>query len=279
MMSPIFPDWKQSERSRFIRSMWGYEQHKNVWSVIARVWTFIRDNSNYRLLDQYLVGATSVCNLVDPHAWLQLYNCILVRAPDGTAQLFQTAPPAAGAIRAPFAIGDVELLRRLIERGLPVEKPRQLLAQIIDHRQHVLNFNATQDFSTNDETLARPGREFSEFTDQLNYNPVASFAEMLQFEPNSMIFDNGVNIVDVEDVTNFDQSLVLSSGPQTQRRFNWDTTTVHHAQPTDGSIDPVMFEQCTRIYDLDQPNIWDGLTGQTNERDWEAGTYSGTYCI
>ncbi|PSS03265.1 mating type protein MAT1-1-1 [Coniella lustricola] len=274
MMSRIFPEWKQSERSRFIRAMWAFEQHKSVWSIIARVWTFIRDNSNYRFLDQYLISASTVCNLVHPQSWLDAHNCVLSRDMNGTIQVLQTSPPAVGSIPAPAPIGDVELLHRLIRQGLALEKPLQLLAQIIHHHHHVLNFNKPQDFISNDETMGQAGRELSGFAAQLDFNPVATFADMLQVNVNSMILANGVNVVDVEDVTSFDHSLIISSDMHTQHPYNWDTIALHQVHSNDGSINPMVLEQGTRTYDLDQPNIWGSLTGQACQIGWESGVYS-----
>lgn len=270
-MSPLYPNWTQAERSRFIRTMWEKELHKEVYGLFGRVWTFIRDNSNYRCLPQFLAGAGIICEVVAPNIWLQVYNMMLVRLPNGTIDLLQAAPPAPGRVPTPRNMGDHELLHQLILKGLPLERPAQLMAQLGENSLHVMTVNKQQDFSSLDETLGAAGRAVTGFTQQMDYNPISTFAELLDMDASNSLFDLGVNIIDVPDITNFDDSSVLAAGPHTHYRFEWDTTTVHHAHPQTGAIDSIATEDNPMIYDMDQPNMWDSLSGQMTQREYQAG--------
>lgn len=269
-MSPLYPNYTQAERSRFIRTMWEKEEHKTTFSLMARVWTFIRDNSTYRCLPQFLAGAGLICEIVAPNIWLHLYHMMLVRLPSGVIDLMQTATPAPGRIPTPRNLSDYDLLHQLILKGLPLERPAQLLAQLGEHSLHVMTVDKQQDFSSNDETLGAAGRAVTGFTQQMDYNPISTFADLLDLDSSNGIFNCGVNIIDVPNITNFDDSTVLATGPQTHYRFEWDTTTIHHAQPQSGAVpnipndDPMMF-------DFDQPNMWDGFSGQVTQREYQAG--------
>lgn len=272
MMSPVFTTYTQADRSRFIRTMWASELHKTSYGLMARVWTFIRDNTNYRCLPQFLAGAGIICGIVPPDTFLQLYNMMLVRMPvTGRIELLQAAPPAPGRIPAPRDLSDFDLLHELLLKGLPVERPAQLLQQMAEHSLHVMTVNRKQDFPVHDETLGEAGRAITGFTQQMDFNPISTFADLLQMESTNSFFDFGVNVIDVEDISNFDSSAVVATGPQTHYRFQWDSTTAHHAQPESSAIDNITPEHIPKIFDLDQPNQWDNLCGQMTQREYEAG--------
>lgn len=254
MMNPIFPNWTQADRSRFIRAMWEQEQHKTTYGLMARVWTFIRDNSNYRNLAQFLAGAGIITCITGPDVWLELYHMELVRIPSGEVDLLQLIAPAPGAIPSPRDLTDFDLLHELILKGLPLERPAQLLQQMAEHSLHIMTVNKKQDFSFHNEDLDKNGRAVVSFAQQMDYNPVATFADILPMDPADSFFNLGVNVIDVENIADFDRSQAVSTGPQTQYRFEWDTNTAHHAQPQDGAIDTMTAEDAGRVWGLDQPN-------------------------
>lgn len=245
--------------------------NKEMYSLFGRVWTFIRDNSNYSCLSEFLSRAGAICDMPAPSSWLELYNMMLVTQTNGSVELLQVAPLAPGRIPNPRNISDYELLHQLILTGLPFERPAQLLAQMGENSLHVMTVNRQQDFSSHDETLGAAGRAATGFTQQMDYNPISTFAEILGVESSNSIFDSGVNIQNVSDITDFDDSAVLDAGPQTQYRFEWDTTTLHHAQPRAGTIDRIVIEDNPMMYEMDQPNMWENLGGQVTQRQYQLG--------
>lgn len=271
MMSPIFPNWTQADRSRFIRAMWDQEQHKTTYGLMARVWTFIRDNSNYRALPQFLAGAGIITCITGPDVWLELYHMQLVRLPSGKVDLLQLVAPAPGTIPPPRDLTDFDLLHELILKGLPLEQPAQLLQQMAEHSLHIMTVNKKQDFSFHNKGLGKNGRAVIGFTQQMDYNPVTTLADNLSMDPANNFFNLGIDIIDVEDVADFNRSQVVTTGPQTQYHFQWDTNTAHHAQIQDGAINTVAVEDAGKVWDLDQPNTWDNITGQITQREFEAG--------
>lgn len=274
MMSPVFPNWTQADRSRFIRTMWDQEQHKTTYGLMARVWTFIRDNSNYRKLSQFLSGAGLITCITGPDVWLEMYHMQLVRQPSGEVDLQQLVVPAPGSIPPPRDLTDFDLLHELILKGLPLERPDQLLRQMAEHSLHIMTVNKKQDFVSYNDELGENGRAVLGFTQQMDYNPVATMADILSMDPTDGFFNLGVNVINVEDVANFDRSQTISTGPHTQYRFQWDTTTAHHAQLEDGAFDTMTAEDAGKVWDLDQPNTWDSMTGQVTQREFETGKSS-----
>lgn len=197
----------------------------------------------------------------------------LVRLPSGEVDLLQLVAPAPGTISPPRDLTDFDLLHDLILKGLPLERPAQLLQQMAEHSLHIMTVNKKQDFSAYNDNLGKNGRAVLGFSQQMDYNPVATFADILSMDPTDGFFNFGVNVIDVENIADFDRTQAVTTGPQTQYRFQWDTTTAHHAQIQDGAIDTVAAEDAGKVWDLDQPNAWDDMTGQITQREYEAGKF------
>nr|AVP71781.1 MAT1-1-1 [Juglanconis oblonga]AVP71785.1 MAT1-1-1 [Juglanconis oblonga] len=273
MMSPLYPNFTQAQRSRFVKSMWEVELSKTSYGLMGRVWTFIRDNTDYRGLTEYLAGAGIICGVVSPDNFNKAYNLSFILQNDGSVDLVQTSPVLPGSIPPARNLSDFELLKELLLRGLPVERPMQLGKQMAEHYMHVMTVNKKVDFPVIEEVLAQSGRAVVGFTAQMDYNPIATCAELLKLQPTDAMFDFGVNVIDTEDITTFDPSMVLSIGPQTHRRYQWDTTTAHYAQPNCGAVNVTAVEDNVKIYNLANPHMWDNISGQVTQRDFVAAQH------
>ncbi|KAJ4386216.1 hypothetical protein N0V93_009109 [Gnomoniopsis smithogilvyi] len=269
-MSTLFPNFTQALRSRWVRIMWQKEVNKTSYSLIGRAWTFVRDNSNYRDLPHFVTGATAVCQVTAPQDFLQTYNLDLIALADGSVELLQTAPVLPGSIPPARDLSDFQLLNELLKNGLPVDQPLQLGRQMAEHFMHVMTVNTKPDTLTEvDSTVS--GRAVIDFTQQMDYNPIATCAELLQLDPSDAVFDMGVNVIDCDDITTFDPSNILAIGPQTHHRYQWDTTTAHYAQPSCGSIDITHVEDHAKLYDIRHyPDMLDNISGQITQRDFVA---------
>ncbi|KAJ4417608.1 hypothetical protein N0V82_006081 [Gnomoniopsis sp. IMI 355080] len=158
----------------------------------------------------------------------------------------------------------------MLRNGLPVEKPPQLGKQMAEHFMHIMTVNTKSDNIT-DEGAIDSGRAVIDFSQQLDYNPMGTCAELLQLDPADDVFDMSVNAHDCDDIATFDPSNILAVGPQTDHRFQWDTTTAHYAQPSCGAIDITHVEDHPKIYDIcHYPDMLDNISGQITQRDFVA---------
>ncbi|KUI72760.1 Mat- sexual cell fertilization-promoting factor [Cytospora mali] len=265
MAMMLFHNLPQSERSPIIRVMWEKERHKSSWALMARVWTFIRDNSEYDNIWQYLCCAIDLIRTVPPEAWLATYNMLLVEANDGSMTLRQYAEPAC--IRAPRDLSDFELLKGVVMRGLAVEDPEGLLRKMLQHANHLMTITTmAAEVSTDDTAKADDA-----FVNSMTYDPIATFAELLGLPANANAFDFGVNVIDVEDVTNFDDSLVNSIGNHTHLRYQFANSTAHIARPDSGSLD-LGSQEANTTFDLGVPEQWQNIDGQISQSEYQTIT-------
>ncbi|KAK7743799.1 hypothetical protein SLS53_003818 [Cytospora paraplurivora] len=261
----LFRNLPQSERSPIIRVMWEQERHKSSWSLMARVWTFIRDHSEYDNIRQYLVCAIDLIRTVPPEAWLDTYKMALVRGNNGRVTLRQKAQP--GFIRAPRDLSDFELLKGVVLRGLAVQDAEGLLLKMLHHSNHMMTVTTADA----DATIHDTAKADETFVNAMNYDPLSTFAELLGLPANTNALDFGVNVIDVEDVTNFDDSMVTSTGNHTHLRYQFDTTTAHMAHPQSSSLD-MASQESNNAFDLAMPGQWQSIDGQMSQTEFAAGT-------
>ncbi|ROW10455.1 hypothetical protein VMCG_01699 [Cytospora schulzeri] len=265
MAMMLFHDRPQSERSAIIRTMWEQERHKSSWSLMARVWTFIRDHTEYDNILQYLCCAIDLIRTVPPEAWLSTYKMKLVNQKDGNVLLRQYAQPAF--IGAPRNLSDFELLKGVVMRGLAVDDPEGLLRKMLQHSNHMMTITTFDDNVSTDD----PAKADDVFVNSMNHDPLATFAELLGLPANNDAFNFGINVIDVEDVTNFDDSLITSTGDQTHLRYQFDTSTAHLARPEAGSLD-LSFQDGSIALDLGMPDQWQDYSGQISQSSYQIAT-------
>lgn len=258
MAMMLFHNLPQAERSPIIRAMWDQERHKPSWSLMARVWTFIRDNSEYKNIFQYLCCAIDLIRTVPPEAWLATYKMVLVEA-NGSQTLRQYANP--GFIRAPRDLSDFELLKGVVMRGLAVNDPEGLLRKMLQNSNHLMT--ATK-MGVDD-----PAKADEAFFNAMNYDSINTVADLLGLPAADNSLDFGINVIDVADVTNFDDSLVTSTGGHTHLRFHFDTSTTHLARPQSGSLDLVS-QETNNIFDMQIPHQWEQYGGQMSQDEYES---------
>lgn len=97
-MSALFPACTQSQRSTFVRIMWEKEQHKTSYSLIGKVWTHIRNNTQYRDLTTFITGAQRICGVVPTDEFFCTYNLSFFQHPDSSIELLQTMPVGPDSI-------------------------------------------------------------------------------------------------------------------------------------------------------------------------------------
>lgn len=95
-------------------------------------------------------------------------------------------------------MGDYKLLHQLILKGLPLERPAQLMAQMGENSLYTMTGRKHHDFQSRHKPLGEAGKAVVGFTQQMDFNPICTFTEILDIEPSNGIFDFGVKCIDTE---------------------------------------------------------------------------------
>nr|BAE93756.1 mating type gene [Diaporthe sp. 930811-17] len=261
VMSLIFASIPQAQRSAYIRAMWEKEHHKTAWSLIAKVWTHIRDFSGgFTNLVQYAAAAMRETRVVTPDRWLNTYHMVLVRDQDGIVTLRQHHVPSIPAARQ---LTDVELLFGVLRRGLPVNNPVQLLDSLVKSQNHYMAV------STFPGGVAVPGRANQNFVGTTDYDPITTFTYLSQLAPADSFLAAGVNIIDAERPDVFDADLLTNpgTGTITEDGFEFDDSTAHLALLGNGALDMSSMMDAPQNFEIGIPPQWDDFSGQITQDD------------
>ncbi|KKY31411.1 putative mating type protein [Diaporthe ampelina] len=262
-MQHIFSNYPQSERSAFIREMWEKEFHKTAWSLIAKVWTHIRDYSGgFNSTLQYAVAAIEEARLTQPDRWLSTYNMVLVRDNAGGITLRQHSEPTG--VPEPRQLTDVELLFRVLKRGLPVKNPVQLLDILVRSQKHYMNVS--------DKTAVPLGMADTNFVDATNNGPLTALSYVARLAPAHGFFERGVSNIETLGTIRVDDDLLISPLDHTFGGFQFDSSTAHLTLPTNGALDVNTMTDATQIFEMGVPTQWDGFSGQVSEHAHQIAT-------
>ncbi|KAH8748886.1 mating type protein [Diaporthe sp. PMI_573] len=263
-MQHVFTDYPQSDRSPFIREMWEKEFHKPTWTLIAKVWTHIRDHSGgFKSILQFAVAAIEETGLTQPDLWLNAYNMVLVRDNNGSLTLRQYHPPTL--IPEPRQLTDVELLFHVLKRGLPVKDPVDLLDKLVKSQRHYMTV-ADRNVPYGEVDIA--------FNNAINEAPFDAFSYFTGLAPTHSCFERGVAVTDssVLGSLRIDDALLSVTGDHTFGGFDFDISTAHLTIPNNGALNANTMTDASMVLEMGLPPQWDGLSGQITQHDYQIAT-------
>nr|ANW09610.1 MATalpha1 [Stenocarpella maydis] len=264
-MQALFETYSQRQRSEFIREMWAKEPHKTTWALIAKVWTFIRDNSGgYDNILQYTAGAIEETRLTPPDRWFRAYNFWLVRDNMGTITARQRSAPTS--LPAPRELTDVELMFRVLKRGLPVKDPVQLLDQLARSQKHYIAF-------CRHDPTAPNGKLETNFFNAMD-DPLTAVPFIMGLSPTDSTFAGGITHMDNFDGFHFDEDLVAMPNQHTVNGYGFDNITAHLSVPNNGALDPNPVLENPQSLEMGAPPQWDDIGGQISQQGHLSATES-----
>jgi hypothetical protein len=262
-MQHVFSDYTQVERSEFIREMWEKSFHQSTWVLIAKVWTFIRDYSGgFNNTLQYAVAAIEETGLTQPDLYLDAYHMTLVKDNIGNVFLRQRQPPTA--LPEPRQLTDVELLFRVLKRGLPVNNPVDLLDKLVKSQSH---------YMTVSDRNVPVGEADITFYNAFNESPFDAFSLLTGFDLIHKSFERGVSVTDssVLGSLRIDDTLFSVTGDHIFGGFEFDTSTAHLGIRTNGALDTNTMTDVSEVLDMGVPPQWDVVSGQVTQHDHQLG--------
>lgn len=271
IMQHVFTDYPQADRSPFIREMWEKEFHKPTWSLIGKVWTHVRDFSGgFNSTLQFAVAAIEETGLTQPDLWLNTYNMVLVRDNNGSITLRQHRPPTS--IPEPRQLTDVELLFRVLKRGLPVKNPVDLLDKLVKSQKHYM--------TVTDKNVPSGDADIN-FDNAINDAPFDAFSYFTGLAPTQSFFERGVAVTDgsVIGSMRIDDALFSTRGNHTIGGFEFDNSTAHLTVFNNGALNANTMTDASQVLEMGLPPQWDGISGQITENAHQIGQFTLLMCV
>lgn len=268
-MQHVFSDYTQGERSPFIREMWAKEIHKPTWSLIGKVFTHIRDFSGgFKSTLQYAVAAIEETRLTQPDRWLNTYNMVLVIDNAGAITLRQHSPPTS--IPEPRQLTDVELLFRVLKRGLPVKNPVELLDSLVRSQKHHMTVS---------DPAMPSGKADPNFIDQVDNDPVVALSYIGGLMPAHSLFERGVGNLEALGTTRLDDALLTSPGDYTFGGLDFDDSTAHLTILDNDALNANTMTGASQTFEMGVPPQWDSFSGQISQDNYQIGQFHVFFCL
>lgn len=124
----MFTDAQQKEISTFLTTVWQQDPFKAKWSILAKVYSIIRDCRGKALapLDKFLEISCPAIGIIPIHDYLPKLNWVMHVKKDGSKMLIQNGPPNMATIDDKFkhtTMSETDLISLCINRGyMPAAK-------------------------------------------------------------------------------------------------------------------------------------------------------------
>ncbi|KAJ4309432.1 hypothetical protein N0V84_011501 [Fusarium piperis] len=147
----MFPNIQQKTVSGFLTILWNKDGQRNKWALIAKVYSFVRDNLGKSMvnLGAFLSLCCPIMCMIGPADYLDTLGWVVQEDPEGALILTQVDdPPSFEPTADLYPISEIELLVSLVGSGyLPQHGPG--LVQLMSQNTNgimTLNVNMTKRF-------------------------------------------------------------------------------------------------------------------------------------
>ncbi|KAH6874951.1 MAT1-1-1 [Thelonectria olida] len=129
----LFPEAQQKIASGFLTTLWGKEPFRNKWALIAKVYSFARDEVGKCniSLGGFLAICCPIMNIVDPSVYLPTLGWVLRE--DGTGSQILVQDPAVTVAPTQIEVvpsTEIELLKALLNTGYLSQQGYRLMERL-----------------------------------------------------------------------------------------------------------------------------------------------------
>lgn len=160
----LFPDAHQKTASGFLTTLWNKDPFRNKWALIAKVYSFIRDQvgKNNVSLSDFLCYACSAMAILEPNQYLRTLCWEVRETSDGARTLIQdgSATDITAATELVLTSGpatELELLISVVQTGYLPEVGFDLIELMNTNNSGIMNSTAThlkEDFAIDKTCVA-----------------------------------------------------------------------------------------------------------------------------
>ncbi|KJK75530.1 hypothetical protein H634G_08894 [Metarhizium anisopliae BRIP 53293] len=268
----LFPDVQQKTASGFLTTLWNKDPFRNKWALIAKVYSFVRDEigKDKITLASFLSFSCPVMGIIEPQSYLTILGWS-VGGDSNSQRLIQDETLAALGQSRLQSDGvpstELELLTALVNVGYLPEQGIDLMGKLGANNSSIMA-TATQ------PRLSLPVSytpEKLQFMGTIRSDPVQATKELL-----GDVYDDytiqmlGVKAHNVEDLDSINHLPMQVEMPDPRYYYNYSTS---HAQLSLAGAPTMSFENIPEheSFDIDSPWDVDTILGQTQSEGDRTG--------
>ncbi|KJZ79326.1 hypothetical protein HIM_01477 [Hirsutella minnesotensis 3608] len=261
----IFPDVQQKTASGFLTSLWHKDPFRNKWAVIAKVYSFVRDQlgKDKVPLAQFLQLACPIMGVLAPSVYLSALGWSVQEDDMTSLQLVQgeshMTPDLLAFVSSEVPSSDIELLSALVGVGYFPGHGMGLIERMRLNSNGIMTTHATRKSSGNMYPVAK-----LDFIDTIRNDPLQATKELLGDH-----FDDSIQLLGVRShfVGDVNSIAHLTMEPQYQDPQDFYEYSVSHTGLGEGGPNDhtMNFEGLSQeeTYDIDSPFDLDEILGYT----------------
>lgn len=209
----MFRGVQQKEVSSYLTLLWAQEPFGNKWTLIAKVYSFVRDQvgKSEATLSDFLAAACPIMGIIEPADYLRLLGWVQTQNDTGSSMISQDKSIAQGTIAAledqTHPNTELELLGDCIRAGYLPSHGDALTAKLASKSNTIMTPNGGP---YNEDAMGT-----SKVFDAVFVDPVGAAAELLGLCGDNEIFGNGIEVLTMEQDAQRSKDAVSSfmSGP------------------------------------------------------------------
>ncbi|KYK59754.1 MAT1-1-1 [Drechmeria coniospora] len=142
----IFPDVQQKDASGFLTLLWGKDSARNKWALIAKVYSFVRDEigKDKVSLSTFLGLACPTMGIVQPSEYLETFGWTIVNEEDGPKILCRDEAKSSAIVEQSdanfdyFPSTEMELLSTLVRVGYFPDQGMDLIERMGSNQSGIM---------------------------------------------------------------------------------------------------------------------------------------------
>ncbi|TWU74669.1 hypothetical protein ED733_003798 [Metarhizium rileyi] len=260
----LFPDVQQKTASGFLTTLWNKDPFRNKWALIAKVYSFVRDEigKDKITLAYFLSFSCPVMGIIEPQSYLAVLGWSVVGDSNSQKLVQDEAIAALGQSQlhsAEAPTTELELLTALVNVGYLPEQGIDLMGKLGANSNSIMA-------TTTQPRLSLPVSytpEKLQFMGTIRTDPFQATKELL-----GDVYDEytiqmlGVKAHNVEDLDSINHIPMQVELPDPRYYYNYSTS---HAQLSLAGAPTMRFENIPEheSFDIDSPWDVDNILGQT----------------
>ncbi|KAG9254150.1 mating type protein [Emericellopsis atlantica] len=263
----MFPEVQQKSISGFLQSLWSQDPYRNRWALVAKVYSFIRDEiGKERIpLSNFLSTCCPIMKIIEPSTYLPMLGWHITEVPGGNSQLIRhdsSVGPAHDELEIQnYPRTEFDLLCATLSAGFLPTHSSRLIQKLSSKRSCMIDASSRSSRKGSKQVLATK----SKFIHTIQKNPLKAAQDVFaSSQDDSTLHETGYRVLQVDSLQNLDHLPLNSCEPP--KLFSFPTTHAHMGFETDAMFN---FEQIPEhdCYDLGDPYEMGNITNLTGAHD------------
>ncbi|KAF5000883.1 hypothetical protein FGRMN_1492 [Fusarium graminum] len=222
----LFPDIQQKTTSGFITQLWGRDPRRNKWALIAKVYSFIRDQIGKSRVNlaSFLAVACPMMKIIEPVVYLRTLGWMKNIDDDGNLSLSQNVAMMSANLEAlldhQHPVTEIDLLTDILTAGYFEDVSQHLLVRLWASQNGLMTPSsaAIGDAVNNGESVYEvvpTTPEKLSFISEVHENTCHAVRDLLGADLDPAFFQSRfVHSWEVEDLTSFeDVQISIADAP------------------------------------------------------------------